>query len=113
MAMVFCRGCGKEIHETAILCPHCGCQYSDSGVILGGKNLWMAVTSAIIAFLSFLNWFEVAKWDSDLKVGIWTFSIISIVLSTVSLSQNHRGKVLNYVSIAVSVISICLLIDKM
>lgn len=24
MGMVFCRGCGKEIHETAPSCPHCG-----------------------------------------------------------------------------------------
>jgi len=24
MGMVFCRGCGKEIHETAPICPHCG-----------------------------------------------------------------------------------------
>ena len=24
MTMVYCRGCGKEIHETANLCPHCG-----------------------------------------------------------------------------------------
>lgn len=24
MAMVFCRGCGKDIHETAPTCPHCG-----------------------------------------------------------------------------------------
>lgn len=24
MGMVFCRGCGKEIHETAPTCPHCG-----------------------------------------------------------------------------------------
>ncbi|MGR2663693.1 DUF805 domain-containing protein [Chromobacterium haemolyticum] len=24
MAMVFCRGCAKEIHETAPSCPHCG-----------------------------------------------------------------------------------------
>ena len=24
MAMVHCRGCGKEIHETAPTCPHCG-----------------------------------------------------------------------------------------
>lgn len=22
--MVFCRACGKELHETAPLCPHCG-----------------------------------------------------------------------------------------
>jgi uncharacterized membrane protein YhaH (DUF805 family) len=24
MSMVFCRGCGKEIHETAVTCPQCG-----------------------------------------------------------------------------------------
>jgi uncharacterized membrane protein YvbJ len=24
MSMVFCRGCGKEIHETAVSCPQCG-----------------------------------------------------------------------------------------
>jgi TM2 domain-containing membrane protein YozV len=22
--MVFCRGCGKEIHESAVSCPQCG-----------------------------------------------------------------------------------------
>jgi TM2 domain-containing membrane protein YozV len=24
MAMVFCRGCGKEIHDSAPVCPSCG-----------------------------------------------------------------------------------------
>jgi TM2 domain-containing membrane protein YozV len=24
MAMVFCRGCGKEIHDSALTCPSCG-----------------------------------------------------------------------------------------
>ncbi|MGB7649663.1 MAG: hypothetical protein WBL62_00500 [Gallionella sp.] len=24
MSMVFCRGCGKSIHESAPICPHCG-----------------------------------------------------------------------------------------
>jgi ribosomal protein L37E len=24
MSMVFCRACGKKIHETAPACPHCG-----------------------------------------------------------------------------------------
>ena len=28
--MVFCRGCGKEIHETALMCPHCGAPQSKS-----------------------------------------------------------------------------------
>lgn len=28
MGMVFCRGCGKEIHETATTCPSCGAPQS-------------------------------------------------------------------------------------
>lgn len=24
MGMIFCHGCGKEIHESAVACPHCG-----------------------------------------------------------------------------------------
>lgn len=28
MSMVFCRGCGKEIHETAPTCPSCGAPQS-------------------------------------------------------------------------------------
>lgn len=28
MSMVFCRGCGKEIHETAPTCPNCGAPQS-------------------------------------------------------------------------------------
>lgn len=24
MGMVYCRGCGKEIHDSATTCPHCG-----------------------------------------------------------------------------------------
>lgn len=30
MSMVFCRGCGKEIHESAPTCPHCGAPQSNS-----------------------------------------------------------------------------------
>ena len=28
MSMVFCRGCGKEIHDSAPTCPHCGAPQS-------------------------------------------------------------------------------------
>ncbi len=30
-SMVYCRGCGKEIHETAKSCPHCGATNASSG----------------------------------------------------------------------------------
>lgn len=36
MAMIFCRGCGKEIHETAASCPHCGAQ--QNGAVASKKS---------------------------------------------------------------------------
>jgi TM2 domain-containing membrane protein YozV len=47
MAMVFCRGCGKEIHETAISCPHCGCQQTATAGNVKSQTL-AAVLAAFI-----------------------------------------------------------------
>ena len=113
MSMVFCRGCGKEIHETATMCPHCGYQYSDSTVVGGKKNLWMAVVSSILALLCFLTWFGISTWSHDTKVGLWMFAIVSIALSSVSLNQKHRGKIFNIISIGISVLTVLILIGQM
>jgi hypothetical protein len=51
MAMVFCRGCGKEIHETAQVCPLCGAAqgfpYVDSTrstvKLIGWAIVWLFV----------------------------------------------------------------------
>ncbi|MDO8812388.1 MAG: TM2 domain-containing protein [Gallionella sp.] len=36
--MIFCRGCGKEIHETAVTCPHCGAPQSKASPGFGKKQ---------------------------------------------------------------------------
>lgn len=33
--MVPCRGCGHELHETAVVCPHCG---APQGTTLAGRD---------------------------------------------------------------------------
>ncbi|CAI1966948.1 TM2 domain-containing protein [Serratia marcescens] len=38
--MVFCRGCGKEIHSSAQACPHCGALQS---VPQGKRNKMSAI----------------------------------------------------------------------
>lgn len=50
--MVFCRGCGKEIHETAPACPMCGALQAGSmrpkseravGKLIGWGIVWTCV----------------------------------------------------------------------
>ena len=48
MAMVFCRGCGKEIHETAVSCPHCGCQQAAT---VAGNIKSQSVATVLAAFV--------------------------------------------------------------
>ena len=48
--MVYCRGCGKEIHSTAPTCPHCGAQQiARAPAATGGtKSRIAAVVLALI-----------------------------------------------------------------
>lgn len=59
MSMIFCRGCGKEIHESAVSCPHCGAPQSSASADLGKKKgtarkpMWVKVLIVIFALLVF------------------------------------------------------------
>jgi TM2 domain-containing membrane protein YozV len=49
MAMVFCRGCAKEIHESAPVCPHCGCQqFQQNGAVTSLKSQNVAIVLAVL-----------------------------------------------------------------
>ncbi|MFZ4833409.1 NINE protein [Rouxiella sp. Mn2063] len=83
-SMVFCRGCGKEIHETAISCPSCGApQRVPTSGSLGEKN---RLAAALLAF--FLGGFGVHKFylgkygqGALYLIFCWTFipSIIAFI----------------------------------
>lgn len=60
MSMIFCRGCGKEIHETAVTCPLCGAPQSSTPADPGKKNskarrpMWAKILIVIVALLVFV-----------------------------------------------------------
>lgn len=66
-SMVFCRGCGKEIHESAISCPQCGAQQGKSSA---GKS---KVTAGVLALL--LGGIGIHKF----YLGAWGWGIVYIL----------------------------------
>lgn len=54
MAMVHCRGCGKEIHETATTCPQCGAPQRLE-VQNGASEKRMLPAAILCFFLGFLG----------------------------------------------------------
>src|SRR5947208_292024 len=55
MAMVFCRGCGKEIHETAITCPSCGAPQNVRTALVSATDKRILPAFLLCFFLGFLG----------------------------------------------------------
>lgn len=49
MSLVFCRGCGKQIHETAPACPGCGAPQPTGRQAAGTRNP-LALTALVLAW---------------------------------------------------------------
>ena len=110
MTMVFCRGCGKDLHETAPTCPHCG--FVQIAQVKSSGSPWMSITSFILTILCFLNWFNLPDWDNDMENGLWMFSITSLVLGALSTQQKRKYKVLSIISMVVAVLTMFILIGR-
>lgn len=49
--MIFCHGCGKEIHESAVTCPHCGApQQTQKQTSLKSQNIALVLAALLGAF---------------------------------------------------------------
>ena len=107
MSMVFCRGCGKEIHSSAPMCPHCGATQANS-VGDEKKSSWMAIVALILGVLTFLAGF--APVDDDGVLGGILFVVVSITLATIHLVQKRPGKAMPITAITLSVLGLLMLI---
>ncbi len=48
MGMVYCRGCGKEIHETAPTCPLCGAPQLMTSIVAARRNIGVLIFWSVI-----------------------------------------------------------------
>ena len=109
MSMVFCRGCGKEIHETAVTCPSCGAPQNipnskrvSSPVIKNGTvalwdpfaaALWSIVLSpAFGTYIHLLNWKTLNEPQKANSTKIWFYvSFAVMIISPFLMGINYSG----------------------
>lgn len=83
MAMVFCRGCGKEIHETAPACPMCGAPQTGPATsarpALSTSEKRILPAFLLCFFLGFLgvHRFYVGKVGTGI-IFLFTFGVLGI-----------------------------------
>lgn len=94
--MVFCRGCGKEIHESALTCPFCG-------AVQQTKSSNKRITAGVLAIL--LGGIGAHKFYlGQIGMGIlyilfcWTFipGIIGKIQGIIYLCQSDEDFVRKY-----------------
>ena len=109
MTMVFCRGCGKQIHNSAPHCPHCGAP-QQAGSSTPSKLSWMPITAIILGGLAFLGSFDFDSVDKEELLGFAAFGAISILLAGINLHQKRPGRNLSIIAIVLATLGllICL-----
>jgi TM2 domain-containing membrane protein YozV len=99
MAMVFCTGCGKEIHDTAVSCPGCGAvQVVRPGVVSAtDKRILPAFLLCFFFGIFGAHRFYVGKIGSGVAqlltiggLGIW--ALVDLILLACSAFTDVNGK---------------------
>ncbi|MGE7994191.1 DUF4190 domain-containing protein [Pseudomonas sp. NPDC089554] len=105
MAMVFCRGCAHQLHESAHTCPQCGApQFAQSPDTqsTGGQTPWLGITSLILGIICVLSLFDDSEWDSETLLGLSFFASVSLITGTISISQKKTGNGLAIAGVVMS-----------
>lgn len=112
--MVFCRGCGKQIHETARTCPGCGApqkaaeQDSDES----DGPLWRPIATLVIGILTLSPFADRGRLDHDTTVGIVIFGFIGVVLGGWLVSQQRHGRWLTITGVVLSALGLLALLGR-
>ena len=113
--MIFCRGCGKEIHETATACPHCGATQRGTAMHpsppLAGTD-WPSVLSLVLGIFAVLGLANDAP-DKDLYVGIFLLASVAIVLGGIGMAAPDRGKGMPTAGIVLGILALVGLADAL
>jgi len=111
MSMVFCRGCGEEIHDTAPLCPHCGAPQTQTSSAVSG-SLWLAIASIVLAVLAAICAVQVNSFDRDQLVGGSAIALVALAAGAINLQQKKPGKGISVTAIVVAAVSFLVLIGS-
>ncbi|MDD2721858.1 MAG: zinc ribbon domain-containing protein [Gallionella sp.] len=132
--MIYCRSCGKQLHESAHFCPQCGFSFQIAEP--PKPSIWMAITALMLSILTLLvllasagdmqtldalSNLESAFGGNSLKqtlaeeavnsaLGGLIFGLPAGVLGILSLNQKRGGRGMAISSLAIGGINLLLIL---
>lgn len=112
--MVFCRCCGKEIHETALACPQCGGVQHPAVAAHPHRTadgpLWFPITSLVLGIICILGFSDKSHWHKHTILGLVSLSVAGFVIGAISLNKQKTGKGMAITGVVLSSITLLALI---
>jgi len=109
MAMVFCRGCAHQLHESAHTCPQCGApQFAVPAKTQtsGSQSPWLGITSLILGIICLLALFDDSAWDNESLFGLSMMASLSLILGIVGINQSKTTNGLAIAGVVMSGVSL-------
>ena len=99
--MAFCKNCGKEIDDNAVVCPHCGVQQAQvqQAVVDEGGFLWgcLGFCIPLVGLLLFLVWHDTKpKTAKAAGMGALISVIIAVLFYAVALIGGVGSAMMSY-----------------
>ncbi len=101
--MIFCRGCGKPIHETAPTCPHCGAvtQPSPTKPPTSKVSLGLSIAAIVLGALTILGLLAEDP-TRDTLMGGTLFTVVGLSFSVINLSRSQTRN-----GLAIAAVIVC------
>ncbi len=89
--MIYCRGCGKPIHETAVSCPHCGAVIHPplTKPSPGKVSLGLSIAAIVLGGLTILGLFDEESITRETLIGGGLFTVLGLTFSVINLSRRQ------------------------
>ncbi len=98
MSMIYCRGCGKEVHSTAVSCPSCGAVQEQNAPAQTTKRILPAFLLCFFLGSLGVHRFYVGKVGTGILqlvtlggLGIWVLiDLIMLALGSFTDKQGNK-----------------------
>ena len=89
-SMVYCRGCGQEIHESARSCPHCG---ATQRVGTGKSKVAAGFIALFLGTIGIHRFYLGQWWGIFYLLFCWTYipTIVSLIEAIVFFCTDDRS----------------------
>ena len=98
--MAFCKNCGTQIHDQAVICPNCGVAQDTKPAVVDNGGFWWGALGCcvpIVGLILFLVWKDTKpKTAKAAGIGALVSTILGVVIYIATFALGFAGMAMGY-----------------